>query len=364
MSATGGARGADVVFVSHEATLTGAPVGLVQLLAWLREHTDLAVEVVLVTGGPLADAFAEVSTVRALDEVVAGPPPRVLFLNSSFSAEVLLASPWPGTHVIARVPELELAFDHALSARCRQALLARADRYVAVSERVRRHLVEGHGVPTDRVAVIHGSLPAEPRPPAPEVVAAARREAGIPEGAPVVGAVGSRSWRKGADLFLALAATLVRERAVPAHFLWLGSDDGSWQFRRFDRDVRRAGLDDRVHLLEDHADPLPFQALADVFALTSREDPFPRVALEAAALACPVAAFDSGGVGELLRHADVTPVPYGDVPAMAEQVGGWLEDPSAAGAVGERLAAAVRAHHTLAVAGPKVLAEIERGLAA
>lgn len=364
MTARPPARGADVVFVSHEATLTGAPVGLVQLLGWLREHTDLRVEVVLVTGGPLADAFADVATVRTVAEVLEGPLPRVLFLNSSFSAEVLLESKWPGSHVIARVPELEVAFDQALAPAARRALLERADRFVAVAERVRRHLVEGHGVAPDRIAVVHGCLPAEPRAPAVEAVAAARAEAGIPPGAPVVGAVGSRSWRKGADLFLELAATVCRRPGSKAHFLWLGSDDGSWQFGRFGDDVRRAGLSARVHLLDDHADPVPFQALMDVFALTSREDPFPRVALEAAALSRPVVAFDSGGVGELLVHADLAPVAYGDVPAMATRVEGWLADPDRAAGVGGRLAAAVRAHHTLAVGGPKMLAEIRRGLAA
>ena len=66
---TGAAVGerADVAFVSHEATLTGAPVGLVQLLGWLGAHTDLRIEVVLLAGGPLADAFDGVAPVRTLD---------------------------------------------------------------------------------------------------------------------------------------------------------------------------------------------------------------------------------------------------------------------------------------------------------
>lgn len=356
--------GADVVFVSHEATRTGAPVGLVQLLGWLGANTDLDVEVVLVEGGPLADDFAAVARVRSLDEVLTGPPPKVLFLNSSFSARVLLASTWPGTYVIARVPELELAFDEALPVEVRTALLARADRYVAVADRVRRHLVEGHGVSDEAVTIVHGSVPLDHVEVGAEAVAAARLEAGVPPDAPLVGAVGSRSWRKGADLFLELAVELRRRRpAAPTHFLWLGSDDRSWQFGRFADDVARAGLSDRLHLLADHPEPAPFQRALDVFALTSREDPFPRVAVEAAALGRPIAAFDSGGVEELLARAGIEVVPYGDVSALADQVLHWLDHPDQAAAVGEQLARAVREHHTLSVSAPLLLAEIERGLA-
>lgn len=356
---------ADVVFVSHEATRTGAPVGLVQLLGWLGEHTDLEVEVVLVEGGPLEEEFAAAARLRTLDDVLAGPPPRVLFLNSSFSARVLLASAWPGSYVIARVPELELAFDEALPDDLRAALLARADRFVAVADRVRRHLVEGHGVPAAAVSVVHGAVPLGHVDVDGAAVAAARAEAGIPPDAALVGAVGSRSWRKGADLFLELAVELRRRRPEgDIHFLWLGSDDRSWQFGRFADDVARAGLTGTLHLLGDRPDPAPFQAALDVFALTSREDPFPRVAIEAAALGRPVVAFDSGGVEELLARAGIGVVPYGDVRALADQTLHWLDHPDEAAAVGERLARAVREHHTLEVSAPLVLAEIERGLAA
>src|SRR4051794_9606912 len=42
---------------------------------------------------------------------------------------------------------------------------------------------------------------------------------------------------------------------------------------------------------------------ADAFALTSREDPFPTVVLEALSAGLPVAAFDrSGGIPDMLRE--------------------------------------------------------------
>lgn len=353
-----------VVFVSHEATLTGAPVGLLQFLDWLRDHAaDIDVEVVLVHGGPLAEEFESMAAVRSVEELVAAPPPDVLFLNSIFSGEVLLTSSFTGSYVVARVPELGFAIDRVLPAATRDAVLARADRFLAVSDFVRLHLMDSCGVQPDRVVTAHGSIPVDAVTADPDVIDAARVRAGLPPALTVVGALGSRTWRKGADWFIQVAVEVTRRHPSRAtQFLWLGSEPDWEHGRRIEDDLRRAGIADRVHLLPDDPRPAAFQSLMDVFALTSREDPFPRVALEAAALGLPIAAFDSGGVGELLAHAGVGVLPYGDVEAMADRIDGWLEAPEVARRVGESLAQAVRAHHDLSVGAPKVLAEIRRGL--
>jgi len=45
-----------------------------------------------------------------------------------------------------------------------------------------------------------------------------------------------------------------------------------------------------------------YLALADGLVLTSREDPFPLIMIEAAALGMPIAAFNSGGVKEFVKE--------------------------------------------------------------
>ena len=61
---------------------------------------------------------------------------------------------------------------------------------------------------------------------------------------------------------------------------------------------------------------------SSVYALTSREDPFPTVALEALSVGVPVVAFeDSGGIpGFLVKESVGRVVPYCDVPAMAQAI--------------------------------------------
>jgi hypothetical protein len=64
-----------------------------------------------------------------------------------------------------------------------------------------------------------------------------------------------------------------------------------------------------------------YYAASDVLALTSREDPFPSVVLEAISLNRPVVVFDeAGGISEIVKRSIGRVVSYGDVPAMLDAV--------------------------------------------
>ena len=59
---------------------------------------------------------------------------------------------------------------------------------------------------------------------------------------------------------------------------------------------------------------------ADVFLITSREDNFPTVCLEAAACGTPVAGFASGGAPETVSQNTSRFVPFGDITALKAAV--------------------------------------------
>ena len=194
---------------------------------------------------------------------------------------------------------------------------------------------------------------------------ALRRRLGVPDEAPVVGAVGDLIWRKGPDLFLALGAALAKRtgRAGAAHLVWVGGAPGrgTWAETTTDRALR--GLDGRVHLVGEQAHPEDWYGLFDLLVLPAREDPFPLVALEAAQRGLPVVAFDQGGVPELLAPPGEAPagivVPPLDVEALADAVDALLEDPAAATALGVVGAARVAERHVTSVAAPALVDEIE-----
>ena len=137
--------------------------------------------------------------------------------------------------------------------------------------------------------------------------------------------------RKGFDLFLQLwrllrtTVTTTGKRRGRVCLVWIGGIDPGlkdWLGTEI-ADAEATGTF-RMAGYRDDMDAV-FSA-ADAFALTSREDPFPTVVLEALSAGLPVVAFDrSGGIPDMLRETqqgDV--VPYGDVTAMAAAIAAQL----------------------------------------
>ena len=52
-----------LLFVSHEADLSGAPILLLNIISWIKKNTDYKVVVVLAKSGPLKEQFAKVADV-------------------------------------------------------------------------------------------------------------------------------------------------------------------------------------------------------------------------------------------------------------------------------------------------------------
>lgn len=363
-----------VVMATHELTRTGAPMSLLHALRWLVANTDLEIEVIAARlgndGGALLDEFTAVAPTSVAPQSFGPgrghrlPPCRVLYLNSIFAAGCLAHLPRHRPYIISRVPELSMPFRHWFDADERSALLAQTDRFLAVSRSVAKMLVEEYGVAEDRIAVVHGSVDLSGvRRGSDADRAERRRQLGIPDDALVVGAAGTTDWRKGPDLFVRMAKE-VQERSAerPVHFIWLGGEPGGPEFWQVESRILGASIGDRVHFLGSRPDPYSYYDLMDVFTLTSREDPFPRVCMEVAAMGVPIVTFDNGGATELVSKGCGFVVPYLDVEAMTDRVVELLEDPDLRSRLGAVGAVTVRAEHTVEVGGPATLAEIERGL--
>jgi glycosyltransferase involved in cell wall biosynthesis len=141
-----------------------------------------------------------------------------------------------------------------------------------------------------------------------------RQRAGIPDGAPLVLALGRIAAKKGLlDLARALAALPATWGAI------LGPDDRDGTVRRL-FDLRlRLDLGDRLRIVpEGKWGPEKAQALADadVFCLPSATENFGNAAAEAACLGMPVIVSDLCGVAEYLDPTGGQVVPYGNVEAL------------------------------------------------
>ncbi len=339
-----------VLFVVHSASRNGASILLLEFIRWLRTQVDWDIRVMVNGTGPLLDDFRAVAPTtvcrspttlldtligtakrgarRTMDNVLLHlglPRGRfdLIYVNTSAMASALPLLAKRADAVLWHIHELDYALLSTLSGETAQVALRVATRFVAVSRQVHRTLVHHYSVPHDKIDVAHGFI----RP-----VAAARDRSGKrtavlsrlqwPDDALVIGACGVPEWRKGSDLFLQAARALVFDLgAAKARFLWVGGDSEGRQALEFDCEVRKLGLDAVCKRVASTSEVADYFCAFDVFALTSREDPFPLVMLEAADHALPIVCFEStGGSNEFVAGGAGIMVRYGDCAAFAAQL--------------------------------------------
>ena len=374
--------GKKVLFLGYDASRTGAPLLLLKFLEWLKLNADISAELLLRwDDGTLAADYKALFPVHGYHnwfQKMNGPGHRVLQklhlaqarkpdLNRLFPvakfpviyantiASLDFASEMgPNRKCILHVHELDFALRaFKMEQRLRDSIHF-VSAYIAASDAVRRYLVETMGIPPSRVSVVH-EFPICYLKSA-EALNAARKEVraslGVDENTLVVGMCGSLDWRKGSDLFLQLAVQLKRRRQ---QFLcvWVG---GSAETTEVRHDLASAGLTDVVRIINACSDPERYYPAFDVFALTSREDPFPVAMLEAGASGVAILAFaGAGGAAELIGGDNGMLVPYLDVVAMADEICRLATDRATLRAVGAKMQSKVLECYQMPTQASKLL---------
>ncbi|WP_127110799.1 glycoside hydrolase family 99-like domain-containing protein [Pararhodobacter zhoushanensis] len=113
-----------------------------------------------------------------------------------------------------------------------------------------------------------------------------RAELGLGINAKIVLGVGYADLRKGIDRFVSAGLSLCSTHDDIV-FLWVGAPAGE-AIHWFQPEIDASGLGDRIRILGHREDIARFFAAANAFYLSSREDPFPSVVLEALAAGLPV----------------------------------------------------------------------------
>ncbi|QRR02985.1 glycosyltransferase [Dyadobacter sandarakinus] len=126
-----------------------------------------------------------------------------------------------------------------------------------------------------------------------------RQQLGIAESDFVWVLSGMTSERKGFDMLPDIAQELNDPRV---HLIWVGAriDDGLVYYT--EQRCRNQASATRVHLVgKQKEDYYHYLHAGNGFLLTSRQDPFPLVMIEAALLGKPIVSFPSGGVSEFVE---------------------------------------------------------------
>lgn len=145
----------------------------------------------------------------------------------------------------------------------------------------------------------------------------------------VVGA-GSIDIRKGVDLFISMAKYIKKYYKGKCKFVWVGDglkdDDYKYSFW-LKREVELFQLENNFIFLEHQHNLDEIFAIADIYCLTSRMDPFPNIAIDALQANLPIACFrEASGTVEFLEkyNADSIVVDYLDTNQLAIEISEYL----------------------------------------
>ncbi|MFC5408935.1 glycosyltransferase [Larkinella bovis] len=376
-----------ILLIGHDANRAGAQLVLLQMLQMLKQR-NIPTHLLLAGDGSLETEYRHLTGVTKLPQPVERLYGRridkVLYLlrigqwlhrreeqrrRQAFEAElraqniglvmvntITSSKTYRAIHdlvksypVILFVHELEMAVRMYTQPDHLRFMLDHTDRMIAVSRAVARHYVETYGfdpahISTFQLIDIPNLLQKiNHARQLPDVLI----QHGIPANALVIGGCGNAEWRKGNDLFNVIARQVIsRYPDLPVYFVWVGMPRTPL-YEDLALDLEKAGLADRVLLIEPTPEVFRYTTRFDIFALCSREDPYPLVVLEAALSETPVVCFEkAGGAPELVENDGGFVVPYLDTVSMADRIGALIEDPTQRRTMGQTLRRKVIERHS------------------
>lgn len=314
-----------LLLVGHDAFTAGSQLLLLHIGRALVAR-GVGVSFLLLGGGPLEAeyrAVAPTTLFAGADELarhasaLAASGFRAAIVNTSAAGHACAALAAHGiacTLLLHEMPRL-LRERHLIEAG--RAGVAAARHVVFAAGFVRDRYHEVVALPDARTVVLPQGLY---RPVEREGAAGRRASLRLPEGATLAVGLGYADLRKGFDLFLQVWR--LAQAADPSiHLLWVGDLDPVVS-AYLGAEIAAAEATGTFHRLAFQTDGAEWLAAADVHLLTSREDPYPSVVMEAMSAGVPTVAFeDAGSAPDVLREFEAgVAVPLGDAAAMVRQL--------------------------------------------
>ncbi|MDB5415462.1 MAG: hypothetical protein JWR10_3797 [Rubritepida sp.] len=363
-----------LLIVTHDCSRTGAPVVALNLAKEISRRGEYRLVCIARSSGELAMDFSQIAPLHVLDargqdqtehEVLRrilaglGARPVTAFCNTIVTSALLPVFSEAGIPVVSLVHELPTS----IATFGEQTILTIqkiATDVVYGSDYVRRRVETAFGPFTARQHVIPTGYPSPLKPGYEAPAARTRIEqlTGLPAEALIVMGCGTLDHRKGPDLFVQVAALIARHpTGAAAHFVWIGHGPDSAYLSWLRHDAEHLGIGDRVHFLGAVDDVDLLIPGADVFLLSSREDPYPLVNLAAIGSGVPSIAFEgAGGAPEAIRDDAGAVVPYQDVQAMAQAALTMLGDEAMRRRLGEAGKARFRAEYAIDIFTDRLMA--------
>lgn len=383
-----------ILFISHDASRTGATIFLLRLLKWLKDSTNDSFIILLKKDGELIDEFKSIGKVeiffrkqRFIEKLIKiifkkyykkdlhyhyfkgrlkhkllNENIGLIYSNTATNGEILDFLSFLKCPVISHIHELERNI-HQYAFDTFDFVKKYTNKYIAVSKSVKENLVKKHLIPEKKIKIIYGFAPDSDENQIKKLIKRNQllKKLNIPLDAKIVCGSGTIGWRKGTDIFVQLLKNIHKKsKKSKPYFIWIGDKPSEQRAYDLLYDVKKAKLNQYFRLIGHQRNPLPFYSLCDVFAMVSREDPFPLVCLEAASVGKPIICFaDAGGTEEFIGPDAGFIVPYLDIEEMTKKIIMILESESLRFFFGNEAKIKIHKKHDVKIIAPLILDSIK-----
>ena len=289
-------NGNSILLVGHDAHKHGAQMLLLSLATLYNEQFGMKVTVLIKNGGVLLESYRKVADTHLLSDIgkeglqhlLESRSFNIAICNTCVTGDIVPVLKDAGLSVVSLIHEMPKLIEEYSLQKNVALIDANADHVIFPSDIVRqgfksfatRQAGEHHIKPQGTYMQVEFDQTAR---------AKIRSKLGLKSSDKMVLNVGYADLRKGFDLFLQTAEQWMKSRS-DVHFVWAGAISSDMK-RWVQSDLQHSEFASRIHLIGFTSEMSDYYSACDALFLTSREDPYPTVVLEAMNVGAPTVLF-------------------------------------------------------------------------
>lgn len=326
-----------ILFISHDASLTGGPILLLRLIVSLSRNSDYVISILLKKRGILKNDFGRYGDVFVWNEqnnknfLIAFFQKIIFrfqkwkFLSKINSYDIIFNNTITNADLLRDLPltnKLVFNYWHEMGVLTKQHttksdiefMNSISEKIFVPAEAVKQMFVNKYNISSNKIELLKYIIP--------QVNNDIKSSKSSGNSKFVVGIVGTLYWRKGYDLLPLIAKEIYHHLGGnDVSFIWLGADKKLLEYSILISDLEKLKLMEHFTFVEPTLDISKYWSALDVLLLPSREDAFPLVVMEAASHGVPSICFrDAGGISEFVEDDAGILIDYLDIQGMANSI--------------------------------------------
>jgi glycosyltransferase involved in cell wall biosynthesis len=349
-----------ILFLSHEATLTGAPIFLLRLIQFLDSSKKYKFFILFNNSGELLQDFQNHGKTMVLSDLNSKKNwSTKLFIRffplyklrnilcrlriRFFQPDIVISNTITNSDLIPFINQLNklnvITIVHEMKSWIRQAeklkffdvskSISITSHFIAVSNSVKKNLLSEFQISESDITMIYNNnIDFKTQTISKNEMLKWKKKNNIPENSFIVGSCGSLIWRKGPDIFISILKRFkYKFPNQKIFFLWQGGNEKSSFFIDIENEINQLSLAKHISVLPFSKNTHFFYNAIDIYISTAREEPFGLTLLEAGLYKKPCIAFEkSGGPDEILSNNRGSLVPYGDNDKAADAIFNFIHN--------------------------------------